>query len=115
MAYFRNESNVFCDSVNVALDAGASSGKLHPRKNLSAPVAPFKVASVLVKFVDKASGSFDVTVTKGGLDFTLVSQTVSSADSAVVNGIDIWMLNGDGVTVTNNTDQGCVAIVDFSF
>lgn len=115
MAQFRSESNVFCDSVGVEIAAGATSPAIRPSRNLTAPVGPRKVSSVCVKFDASTSGSVDITVSKGGIEFQALSQSVSNASSVVVSGIGLWLVGRDFVKVANNTQQKASAIVDFEY
>ncbi|MBO7690347.1 MAG: hypothetical protein J6T14_05890 [Clostridia bacterium] len=115
MALFRSEGNTFCDSRYVAIEANKDSGKVRPSKNLTAPVAPRKVTSVCVKYDAPATGTVEIVVCKTGVEFTALSQSVSSATSVVIANIGLWLVGSDYVKVENKTSQDAEAVIDFEY
>lgn len=115
MALFRSENNTFCDSKYVEVAAGKDSGKVRPSKNFKTPVGPHRVSAICVKFDAAATGSVDITVCKSGVEFSALSQSVSSASSVVISGIGLWMTGSDYVKVDNKTAQNAEVVIDFEF
>lgn len=135
MAYFRSENNIFCDSIKVEAAAGEAASGIRPKKNFVAPVNPFRLDTVSLKFRESAepdpepeakgkkttkarsgSGEVSVYVLKGGEEILIRRQEVTEATSVVISGIGMWLKDrNDSVKVVNSTGADAVVLVDFVY
>lgn len=117
MSYYRSEYNVYCTYIHKTLAGGDALENICVNAK-----GPCKLDSILVRFDQKTSGDFTVTMTRAGLTFEILKVTLDNESSVVVTDIGVWIPNAGlsnykdtNLTINNDTTSNANIIIDYSY
>lgn len=117
MAYYRSESNVYCDSIKKTIAAGQTDNNVVVKAN-----GPCRISGILAKFASATSGDFTVDITRNGVTVNILKVTLDSNQSVVASDINVWLPEAGSsaykatkLSITNGTQASADVLIDYAY